>query len=113
LRTNRNLKLIESRFGLSHHQRDSAQMDMSEFFDFVMLLDDAAHSPGQRTQMPCYMDICLTEWPTGAAIRDMEHEDCCWLSLVLSFFLALSSSAVTRHYYLAAEDVAWDYAPSG
>src|SRR5882724_680784 len=37
-----------------------------------------------------------------------------WLSLVpFLFFLALSSSAVTRHYYLAAEDVAWDYAPSG
>jgi len=28
-------------------------------------------------------------------------------------FLALSASAATRHYYIAAEDVAWDYAPSG
>ena len=36
-----------------------------------------------------------------------------WWSLV--FFLLLLGSpviAVTRHYYITAEDVTWDYAPS-
>lgn len=37
-----------------------------------------------------------------------------WLSLAFFLLLfALPSSAVTRHYYIAAEDVTWDYAPSG
>jgi len=36
------------------------------------------------------------------------------LLLMLAAFLAVRpSSAVTRHYYIAAEDVTWDYAPSG
>ena len=29
------------------------------------------------------------------------------------FLLTLPSFAVTRHYYIAAEDVPWNYAPSG
>ena len=33
--------------------------------------------------------------------------------LWLVFFSASYSVAATRHYYIAAEDVTWDYAPSG
>lgn len=34
--------------------------------------------------------------------------------LVLAcLFIAVPSLAVTRHYYIAAEDITWDYAPSG
>ena len=33
--------------------------------------------------------------------------------IMLVFLSALSCFAATRHYYIAAEDVAWDYAPSG
>lgn len=36
-----------------------------------------------------------------------------WLLLGCSFLAALPCFAVTRHYYIAAEDVTWDYAPSG
>src|SRR5579862_7342266 len=36
-----------------------------------------------------------------------------WLLLVCSSLLALPCTATTRHYYIAAEDVTWDYAPSG
>lgn len=32
---------------------------------------------------------------------------------VVVLFLVATSLAVTRHYYIAAEDVTWDYAPSG
>jgi len=48
----------------------------------------------------------------------MQH----WKRLVVASFLALISgvfgmplevSAATRHYYIQAEDVAWDFAPSG
>ncbi len=35
-----------------------------------------------------------------------------WLAFFL-LFLALPAFGVTRHYYIAAEDVTWDYAPSG
>jgi hypothetical protein len=35
------------------------------------------------------------------------------LVLGLSFILASPCFATTRHYYIAAEDIAWDYAPSG
>ena len=36
------------------------------------------------------------------------------LSLFFSIFLAVTPAvAVTRHYYIAAEDVTWDFAPSG
>jgi len=33
--------------------------------------------------------------------------------LVLLFFITPVALAATRHYYIAAEDVSWDYAPSG
>src|SRR6266568_4076947 len=37
-----------------------------------------------------------------------------WLLLAFCLLVvAFPCSAVTRHYYIAAEDVAWDYAPSG
>ena len=38
-----------------------------------------------------------------------------WLAAVLALAFATvpSSQAATRHYYLAAEDVIWDYAPGG
>lgn len=35
------------------------------------------------------------------------------LGVVLVFLLVTSGFATTRHYYIAAEDVTWDYAPSG
>jgi hypothetical protein len=35
------------------------------------------------------------------------------LFLICLFFLASDSFAATRHYYIAAEDVTWNYAPSG
>jgi manganese oxidase len=35
------------------------------------------------------------------------------LSLLLIFLAGVPALAVTRHYYLAAEEVTWDYAPSG
>jgi manganese oxidase len=35
-----------------------------------------------------------------------------WLVLWSSLFAVLPSHAATRHYYIAAEDVTWDYAPS-
>ena len=36
-----------------------------------------------------------------------------WSLAILLLFLASPALAVTRHYYIAAEDVTWDYAPSG
>ena len=36
----------------------------------------------------------------------------CWCVVVLSCS-ALPCYAATRHYYIAAEDVPWDFAPSG
>jgi hypothetical protein len=36
-----------------------------------------------------------------------------WLLAALSLFVALPCAAATRHYYIAAEDVTWDFAPSG
>lgn len=52
------LKLIESRFNLSPlTQRDAAQMDMSEFFDFVNApWMTPPTPPAQPDTMPCYMD---------------------------------------------------------
>jgi hypothetical protein len=35
------------------------------------------------------------------------------LALFVLFFLSFPCLAATRHYYIAAEDVIWDYAPSG
>jgi hypothetical protein len=35
------------------------------------------------------------------------------VGLPVVFFLVSSCLAATRHYYIAAEDVVWDYAPSG
>jgi FtsP/CotA-like multicopper oxidase with cupredoxin domain len=35
------------------------------------------------------------------------------VGLLLVFFFVSSCLAATRHYYIAAEDVTWDYAPSG
>jgi FtsP/CotA-like multicopper oxidase with cupredoxin domain len=35
------------------------------------------------------------------------------LGLVLLFCIVSSCQAATRHYYIAAEDATWDYAPSG
>lgn len=37
----------------------------------------------------------------------------CALLIMLALMSAQVSRAATRHYYLAAEDVSWDYAPSG
>jgi hypothetical protein len=34
-------------------------------------------------------------------------------TILLLLLCALPSTAATRHYYIAAEDVTWDYAPSG
>ena len=42
-------------------------------------------------------------WPVGVITS--------WLLSLLA--LAPAAPAVTRHYYIAAEDVTWDYAPSG
>ena len=36
-----------------------------------------------------------------------------WVGLLLVWFASSSCVAATRHYYIAAEDVAWNYAPSG
>jgi len=37
-----------------------------------------------------------------------------WFAISVLFVVAVSSSlAATRHYYLADENVTWDYAPSG
>jgi len=37
-----------------------------------------------------------------------------WMSLAfLLSLLAASAEAATRHYYITAEDVTWDFAPSG
>jgi len=37
----------------------------------------------------------------------------CWLLLLCSLAVTQPCAAATRHYYIAAEDVTWDYAPSG
>ena len=37
----------------------------------------------------------------------------CAFTLCLVLLGLQSSFAVTRHYYIAAEDVTWDFAPSG
>lgn len=52
------LKLIQTRFGLpSLTQRDAAQMDMTEFFDFVNgPWMTPPTPPVQPDTMPCYMD---------------------------------------------------------
>jgi len=52
------LKMIESRFGLpSLTQRDAAQTDMSEFFDFTNPpWKTPPTPPAQPDTMPCYMD---------------------------------------------------------
>lgn len=52
------LKLIETRFGVSNlTQRDAAQFDMSEFFDFVTApWMTPPTPPAQPDTMPCYMD---------------------------------------------------------
>lgn len=36
-----------------------------------------------------------------------------WLSVVLATGISTSALAVTRNYYIAAEDTVWDYAPTG
>jgi hypothetical protein len=36
-----------------------------------------------------------------------------WLVMWSGFLVVLPCGASTRHYYIAAEDVTWDYAPSG
>ena len=52
------LKLIETRFGLAPlTQRDAAQFDMSEFFDFANApWMTPPTPPAQPDTMPCYMD---------------------------------------------------------
>ena len=52
------LKLIETRFGLDPlTQRDAAQFDMSEFFDFANApWKTPPTPPAQPDTMPCYMD---------------------------------------------------------
>jgi phospholipase C len=52
------LKLIQTRFGLpSLTRRDAAQMDMTEFFDFVNgPWMTPPTPPAQPDTMPCYMD---------------------------------------------------------
>jgi phospholipase C len=52
------LKLIETRFGLSNlTQRDAAQMDMSEFFDFTNpVWLNPPNPPTQNTNGACYLD---------------------------------------------------------
>jgi manganese oxidase len=47
----------------------------------------------------------------GPLLQNRRFVRCLILSSVV-FFSALCSAA-TRHYYIAAEDVTWDYAPSG
>jgi manganese oxidase len=36
-----------------------------------------------------------------------------WLLVIIALPISPACFGVTRHYYIAAEDVAWDYAPSG
>jgi len=52
------LKLVEARFGLkSLTQRDAAQFDMTEFFDFVNIpWATPPTPPAQPTNGPCYLD---------------------------------------------------------
>ena len=55
------LKLIETRFNVSSlTQRDAAQMDMTEFLDFVNAPWKTPPAPSsiptQPTSAPCYMD---------------------------------------------------------
>jgi phospholipase C len=52
------LKLIETRFGLDPlTRRDAAQMDMTEFFDFVNPPWTVPPSPPAQNQSgPCYLD---------------------------------------------------------
>ena len=52
------LKLIETRFGLSSlTMRDAAQMDMTEFFDFVNPpWINPPTPPAQDISAPCYLD---------------------------------------------------------
>jgi phospholipase C len=53
------LKLVEKRFGLSNlTARDAAQMDMTEFFDFVNVpwKTPPANIPAQPTNGSCYLD---------------------------------------------------------
>jgi phospholipase C len=52
------LKLVETRFGLhSLTQRDAAQMDMTEFFDFQGApWKTPPAPPAQPTNGPCYMN---------------------------------------------------------
>ena len=53
------LKLVETRFGLSNlTARDAAQMDMTEFFDFVNVpwKTPPANIPAQPTNRSCYLD---------------------------------------------------------
>ena len=52
------LKLVETRFNLpSLTKRDAAQMDMSEFFDFVNVPWKVPPTPPtQPTNGPCYLD---------------------------------------------------------
>jgi len=48
------LKLVEKRFKLPHlNQRDAAQPDMSEFFDFINAPNTFATSPAAQPTMPC------------------------------------------------------------
>jgi hypothetical protein len=42
----------------------------------------------------------------------MSRLGACFVALAIILF-ALPSAAVTRHYYIAAEEVTWDYAPGG
>jgi len=50
----------------------------------------------------CYL---LYYWPMNRIL--------CVLGVACSLLLCLPCVAATRHYYIAAEDVTWDYAPSG
>ena len=49
---------------------------------------------------------CSRENPASAWVRLVR-----WL--IFFCFSVCSSLAATRHYYIAAEDVTWNYAPSG
>jgi hypothetical protein len=48
-----------------------------------------------------------TQWDNGAVIKFRLRGLC----LLLGF--SSTCLAMTRHYYIAAEDVTWNYAPSG
>lgn len=52
------LKLVETRFSVpSLTKRDAAQMDMTEFFDFVSVpWKTPPNPPAQPTNAPCYLD---------------------------------------------------------